>query len=100
LAAHLGKTIEELKKLSAWEIGLWRARFRIDPVGEERADLRNAINCQTIAASMTGKRISIRQFMPDFTPLEEPDEDELIKKCEALARSWGINPYANNTNNQ
>jgi len=49
----------------------WMAYFQIEPFGEERADLRNAITCQTIAGAMGLKKkgggdFKITDFMPDF----------------------------------
>ena len=47
------------------------AYSRIDPFGEERADIRNAILCQTVANAMGVKKqgggeLGIKDFMPEF----------------------------------
>lgn len=48
----------------------WMAYFEIEPFGEERADIRNALACMTIASSMgakkSGGKFELKDFMLEF----------------------------------
>ena len=54
--------------ISAREFAEWRAYDQLDPFGEERGDLRNAILCQLIANALVtkGKKPKVDDFMPKF----------------------------------
>jgi hypothetical protein len=68
----LGKTVDELLgSLDAVDIAEWMAFDRIEPFGEERADLRMAIVACTIANANRGKgqkAFKVDDFMPKFEP--------------------------------
>jgi len=49
--------------------------FRIEPLGEERADLRMARICQVIAETNTGKRYKLEEFLFDFDSTETGTEE-------------------------
>ncbi len=48
----------------------WQAYYELEPFGEERADIRNAITCMTIANAMgmkkRGGQFTLQDFMPNF----------------------------------
>ena len=57
-----------LCEITASEIVEWEALYRIDPWGEDRADLRAAIVAYTFASAHTkkGKKLKLSDFMPDY----------------------------------
>lgn len=61
-----------MRELTASEVVEWEALYRIDPWGEERADLRSAIIAWTFAMahSKRGKKPKLSQFMPDYSRVE------------------------------
>lgn len=58
-------------RIGADEFTEWCAYFHIDPWGEERADLRNALLCRLVSG-MFGNKSDVYDFMP-FT--ERPPQD-------------------------
>lgn len=44
----------------------WQAYYAIEPWGEERADLRAGIVASTMGNLWSKRRVSPRDFMPDF----------------------------------
>lgn len=68
--------------MSAREFSEWIAYARLEPFGEERADLRAGIVASTIAAVNTPKgkrRPKPGDFMPEFDK-QKPNERELGQK--------------------
>ena len=63
----------------------WLVFQEMDPSGEHRADLRNAILCQTVAL-MLGAKTSIENFMP-FHKRSLPSHEELERKVMVWGRS-------------
>lgn len=64
-----------LGELSLRELGLWAALWEIDPWGEERADLRNAITSYVIAESNRKQKVKATPYKPsDFMPYSLKDE--------------------------
>lgn len=57
-----------LRELTSSEVVEWEAFYRIDPWGEDRADLRSAIVAYTVASAHTrkGKKLKLSQFIPDY----------------------------------
>ena len=49
------------------EFHQWVAYYEIEPFGEERADLRNAILAATVARIGGNKNAEVSDFMPTFT---------------------------------
>ena len=65
------------EQLSSKDFAEWMAYYAVEPFGEERADLRNAIVASTIAnayrdTKRTKKPFSPGDFMPEFDRVEEP----------------------------
>ena len=63
-----------LGEISSRDFAEWMAYSRLEPWGEERADLRAGIVASTIANSNRGKGqkpFKPQQFMPDFEPETE-----------------------------
>lgn len=63
-----------LAEMTSAQLSEWMAFYRLEPWGEERADLRAGIVASTIANSNRGKGqkpFKPQQFMPDFEPETE-----------------------------
>jgi hypothetical protein len=82
LAAHLGagSLRELLARTTSRELALWRAKYRTDPFGEVREDLRMAMLCSLIANSfkaMSGKKGRGKWFeFEDFLLFKDPESAE------------------------
>ena len=76
-----------LGEISSTQFAEWMAFSRLEPWGEERADLRTGIVASTIANANRGK--NTKAFKPeDFMPRFEPeDEEEAAAKLIARARA-------------
>lgn len=75
--------------MPAAQFAEWLAYYSVEPFGEERADLRNAILCRLVANALRGKgrRAEVEDFMPKFGRDEETsDEARMIEAAKALAR--------------
>lgn len=59
---------EAQSRISSAEFAEWIAYDRIDPYGQERADLRAGMIASTIAnfSTVKGKQFTAADFMPDF----------------------------------
>lgn len=79
-------TIAELEaRMTYREFAEWAAYYRIEPWGEERADLRSGIQSATIANCNRGKNqqpFSPADFMPFAETKPESGEDEIRAKFE------------------
>jgi hypothetical protein len=57
-----------VRELSSAELSAWMAYYQIDPWGEQRADLRNAIGVQILAEThrdkSRGQPFTLADFMP------------------------------------
>ena len=81
----MGIPLEELQdRIDAPTFALYMAHDRIDPFGEERGDLRMAINTAFTVNAMTGQKVKIADFMPDFENKGKkgPTADELLAKMQ------------------
>jgi hypothetical protein len=72
----------------------WFEYFNIEPFGEERADIRNAILCQLVANAagvkkQGGGKFKIEDFMPTFTPPERKFNSQQFKAL--MKRHYGNN---------
>ncbi len=68
----------------------WMAYDAIDPMGETRADIRNANLCLVIASVFSKKRnLKLSDFMLDFTPPIESESD--LKYVPILKALYGNN---------
>jgi formiminotetrahydrofolate cyclodeaminase len=78
-----------LEEMSSSEVADWMAYERLEPWGEERADLRTGILASLVANVTRGKDqkpYGPAEFMPDFEPKEESDgakteQQDLISKA-------------------
>ncbi len=69
----------------------WQAYYSLEPLGEERADLRMA-SVQTLLANINrdpkkGRRFKLDDFLFDFTPPSEkpkPDSETVKSKIKTL----------------
>jgi hypothetical protein len=53
----------------------WQAYYQLEPFGESRADLRNAMLCSLVANIMRGKDsepVQLDDFMPTFDGTKRP----------------------------
>lgn len=87
----MGKTVRQLDmEIGSDEYAMWIAYNRLEPWGEERADLRSGIVAATVANQNIGKKqkpFSAAQFMPRFrarTP-DDPAKMEAIM-CQIAAK--------------
>lgn len=77
--------------MSALEFAEWQAYYRLEPFGEERADLRSAIVAKTIADVNTPRgspRAELADFMPVFDR-EPQTPDEQLALVEMVNRLFG-----------
>jgi len=79
-----------LGEISSRQFAEWMAYARIEPFGEERADLRAGIVASTIANTNRGrgqKPYKPQQFMPEFEP--EDEAAAIAKTIEQLRHTLG-----------
>lgn len=56
MALALGRTVEELlATTSQRELNEWAVFYGLDPWGDQRGDMRNALLCQMVSAACGGK---------------------------------------------
>jgi hypothetical protein len=76
-----------LSEISSRDFARWMAYSRLEPWGEERADLRMGIVASVIANSNRGKNqkpFHASDFIPSFEPVNEEEQAErLIAKARA-----------------
>lgn len=70
-----------LARISSRELTEWQAFYRLEPFGEERADLRAGIIASTMANTARDpkqrrKPFEPREFMPEFDGEDAPDEED------------------------
>jgi hypothetical protein len=73
--------------MSSREFAEWQAYDRIDPFGEERGDLRNAILCQFIDGKLRtkGQPPPLDDFMPKF---DKPREEQTAGQVWQTLKNW------------
>ena len=80
----MGLPFSQVAAMSAAEISLYQAYYRISPWGEERADLRNAMQMQQTAEMHRDRKKHSQPFkLSDFMPFwkkREPSPEELREK--------------------
>ena len=90
--------------MSSREFAEWAAFYRLEPFGEERADLRAGIVAATMANTVRDPKQRSKPFTPqEFMPLvgaelglgdpEEKDPEELWAKLKAWAIGAGANEH-------
>jgi len=71
----------------------WIEYTRIEPFGEERADLRAGIVASTIANCLARKKgqpaFEVKDFMPNFAPPKQKTADELFGQVRFLNFLFG-----------
>ena len=76
-----------LAEMSSAQFAEWMAYSRLEPWGEQRADLRAGIVASTMANVNRGKSrkpYKPHEFMPDFEPVSE---EEQVARMRARARA-------------
>ena len=78
-------------EISSEEFAWYMAYDRIDPFGNERADLGVGIICQTLAGVNGVKKTKPSDFMPDFEGKTQKHKtpDELWNKMGSYTRAKG-----------
>ena len=77
---------ELLQRIDSRELAEWQAYYRIEPFGEERADLRNAmLMCEVIRPYLKpGYRVTPADFMPFADAPPPMTGDQLLAKAQAI----------------
>jgi hypothetical protein len=78
---------ELLNRMTAKELGEWMSYYKLNPFGERRADVRQAITSCVIANANRGKNqapFTVEQFMPKFGPPEPMSSDEIKNVLKGL----------------
>jgi hypothetical protein len=84
VALALGKTVEQLgDELSYAELLDWVDYYRLEPFGERRQDLRNALLCTLIANQNRDLRKQKAATLADFM-LTSEDMQEAVAKDEVV----------------
>lgn len=67
--------------LDARELAEWRAYYQLEPLGEERADLRMARICAVLANTHSSKQtFELTDFLFDFGGKKEQSVEEMKKQ--------------------
>lgn len=75
----------------------WMAYYSLEPFGEDRDDLRMAINASSIVntiLSMLGKKgktkfLKLKDFIPEFGNKEKKSPDYMLEKMKELSKIYG-----------
>ena len=72
-----------LEDLSGFQFAEWMAYYAIEPFGESRADLRNALLCQITATAFgkKGKRVNLSDFMLFEGPAQKEKGDAASRRA-------------------
>jgi len=88
-------TVQELlARISGRELAEWQAYFRLEPFGEERADLRAAIVAATVANTARDRKRRRRpfqaaEFMPHFERKAQQSWEEQLQIVEMINVAFG-----------
>lgn len=86
-------TVDQLlAQISSAELSEWAAYYRLEPFGDERADLRAGIVASTVAnTAQTRKRKAFKpaDFMPKFGRREQSWEQQLELARLMASAGWG-----------
>jgi hypothetical protein len=72
-------------KLPGRVLNTWRAYFSIEPWPEERAELLNAMLCQSIHRSFAGEDLPLDNWLPKF---DMTIEQRIKAEQEASLAAW------------
>ncbi len=77
-----------------WELGIWAALYRVNPWGEQRADLRSAIGHAILANAYRDRDKRPSAFRPrDFMPYLQLSPDERERELgREIFTSLGLGP--------
>ena len=84
---------ELLSRISSRELSEWQAYYIVEPFGEYRADLRNAIVACVIANANRGKNtraFTVKDFMPNFEPSKPQPLSEMHALLNGMAARFGV----------
>ena len=86
--------MEELRQtLSAAEWAEWKAFWRIEPWGDVRSDMHNALLCRLIYSAHAGKRgrkVDVEDFMLSSVECGKADSaKDLLRIGQRMASSFG-----------
>ena len=81
LSVTLGIPFHEIREWSSAELSLYMAYYKLDPWGEYRADVRNALNIKHSLEAQGvkpkgGGKFKLENFMP-FLRLPKPDSGKV-----------------------
>lgn len=79
-----------MAEIDSAEFSEWMAYYRLDPQGEDRADLRAGIVAATVANAARGRKsraFKPKDFMPDFEKEAAPDWRQQRAKFKAFANA-------------
>lgn len=91
LAFALHRPVEEIEKMPSWRLTEYLAFASIEPIGDQRRDLQNAVLCATVHNSGFGATHSRspKDFLPRYgvskEQLDREREEELERKFTAFA---------------
>lgn len=80
------------REINSAEFAHWVAYYRIDPFGDERADLRAGIIASTVAnvhATKKSQQLKPADFMPDFEPPKRQSTKEMIDVMRKFTKAMG-----------
>lgn len=87
----MGIPLKELQlRIDASTFGIYKAYDKINPFGDERADLQGAIICKTLAQIHGAKNIKLKDFIPEFhVKIEVQSSTEMIAIASAITNASG-----------
>ena len=84
LAGHLGMTVAEVgERVDSQELSEWSALLSIEPWGQYRLDLLNAISAYASAAPWC-KNTKVSDWMPTFGDAKKVDHEAMLLGLQAL----------------
>lgn len=92
LAMALGMTLGQLKaQMTTAELRLWMAYSGFEPIGEQRADMRNGMLCALYGNSVRGKgqkKLSISDFL--ISPDGSDEESKAKRVGDKIMSIFGV----------
>lgn len=83
-----------MQEISSAEFAEWMAYYRLDPQGQDRADLRSGIVAATVANASRGRKTKAykpKDFMPDFEKAAPAATDWKAQKAKFKAFAMAHN---------
>lgn len=79
-----------LRQMDSAELTDWMAYWRVEPFGEERADLRSGIVSSVIASCMSAskKKYKPSDFMPDFGAKKKQTVEQMRVLIKQVSRAF------------